>query len=221
MPTAPQYTFWFGVTVFEILSLYIAFRCGQIRRFWALYLLFGVELCASLLRFAILERNGFSSREYVYLYYYTDAILILITFLVVAGLFAYAYNLKTWNGIPLRLTIAGVLCLALFSYATAWQAESRRLLRFALEFSESLFFAIVILATAGWIATLLKKLPARAEVRLLWVFTIYGAILSTAYVARTLYPGSYIYSVLLPPFAGLWLVAGAAFAVLFDDAGYA
>ena len=217
MPTLPQYTLWLGIAVIEILALYIAIRCGQTRRFWDLCVYFGLASAASLSRYVVLQYNGFMSREYAYFYYYTDAILTLSMFLVAARLFGHVFNLRTWNGIPLRLAIPGMMCVALFSYATVPEVQSRLLTHFIVQLSQNLYFAILILTTAGWIGTLVKKLRASAEVKLLWVFTIYVVMLVAAYFERNFHPAAYLYAMVLPQLAGLWFAAGSAFAVVFDD----
>jgi hypothetical protein len=217
MLTVPQYTLWLGVTIIEILALYIAISCGQIRRFWDLYAYFGLGSIASLSRYVVLERNGFGSREYAYLYYFTDAILTFSLFLVAIRLFGHIYNLKTWNGIPLRLAIPGMMCVALLSYGNVQEAQSRLLIRFVLELSQNFYFAILILVTGGWIGTLVKKLRASTEVKLLWVLIIHAGILANAYFARNSHPQAYPYVAFLSQLSGLWLTTGSAFAVLFDD----
>jgi len=214
MPTIPGYTVWFGILTIQALALYIAFRHGQIRKFWDLYLYFGLACAASSLRFAILEYYGFKSNEYVYVYYYSDTALTLSIFVVVLRLFAHAFNLKTWNGIPLRLAVIGVTAVALFSYSVAQFEVTSHVTRFVVQLSQNLFFAFLILTTASWIATLVKKMRGSVEVNLVWVFTIYLAILFSAHEAI---PSMMTYRIIAPEIAGLWLVAGSALSILSDE----
>lgn len=217
MVTLPQYTLWLGVTFAEILALYIAFEFGLLRRFWDLYVYFSLSCITSISRYVILQQNGLQSREYAYFYYYTDAILTASLFLVAVRLFGHVYDLKTWKGIPLRVAIPWMVGVAIFSYSVVENAPSRLFTHFAVELSQNLYFSIVLLLIAAWIGAFVKKLPPSAEVKLLWVLVIYAVILVAMYCERNFHPSSYLYTTVMVELAGVWLVAGSALAVSFDE----
>lgn len=73
-----------------VLSLFVAFLLivrGQFRRFAALGMYFVIESAVSLLRMRILSTYGISSTKYGYFYYYSDLLLSILLYFVVASLF--------------------------------------------------------------------------------------------------------------------------------------
>lgn len=217
MPTIPQYTVWLGVLIFQILALYIFIKCGQLARFWPLYLYFGLDCIVSASRFVILRHYGLRSTQYAYFYYHSDAILTLSLAILVTRLFAFACKLKTWQGIPLRIVVPGLAGVAIFSYGVVHQSEAKLLTRLAVEFSQDLYFALLFLAIVGWIAILVRKLRPSAEVNLVWVLFIYFSFIAALYSIGNLHSAAYAYREVMGQLAGLWFVAGSAFSVLSDD----
>lgn len=216
MVTLPQYLLWAGCAIAEVLALYIAIECGQLRRFWDLYVYFGLCCITSVSRYVILRQSGLRSLEYAYFYYYSDAMLTIVLSLVAVRLFGHVYKLKTWKGIPLRVAIPGMLGVAIFSYSVVESHDSRLLTRFVVELSQNLYFSIVLLLAAAWVGTFVKKLRANAEVKLLWVFLIYSVILVSVYCARNLHPQSSVDTSVMAELAGVWLTVGSVLAVSFD-----
>lgn len=216
MVTLPQYLLWVGCTIAEVLALYIAIECGQLRRFWDLWAYFGLCCIISVSRYVILQQSGLQSPEYAYFYYYSDAILTIVLSLVAVRLFGHVYKLKTWKGIPLRVAIPGMLGVAICSYSVVESHDSRLLMRFVVELGQNLYFSIVLLLAAAWVGTFVKKLRANAEVKLLWVFLIYTVILVSMYCTRNLHPQSSVDTSVMVELAGVWLTLGSVLAVSFD-----
>jgi hypothetical protein len=81
-----------------------------------------------------------------------------------------------------------------------------------------LYFAVLILILALWAGTIIKNLPPTAEVKLVWLFTLYFAIFAENYVLANLQPNRYnVIREFTSPLAGVLMAAGALFIICTED----
>jgi hypothetical protein len=140
-----QYTVYF----LEFALVAYLVRKGHLRRLAGIsvYLL-GLLLIDAVGRPFVLYRFGFSSPQYAYTYWLSDAFLELTAFALVCALFRRAceHHEKLWETVKLVLGFVFVLLvgISLFSLSSH---ENQLLTRFIIEFEQNLYFTCLVLNT--------------------------------------------------------------------------
>ena len=215
---AASYVIWYVGFVLELMVVVHAFRRGTARRLWPLCLYMASECVASISRYSILSRYGITSPEYMYCYYYSDAILTIFLFLVLLTLFGYVFQVRTWRGIPLKAAAISYAGVAFFSYAVVHQTQARFMTHFVVEFSQNLYFVAMLAVFAILAGVITKKMPPTAEVNLVWLLAIYFCVFWGIYVSGYLQPHYSLILQFAPPLGSLGLALGSLLIVMSDDA---
>jgi hypothetical protein len=157
-----------------------------------------------ILSFVILRRYGFTSNEYIYYYYYSDAVLTLLMFVAIMGLCSRVFREQQRSGLvrTFTLTILAVVVL----YAAAVTAVKHQLLgtHFAGEFNESLYFTGMILTYGLWVMLLRRRDPRLRLVLVISAFGIYFGGQTMSYTLMALFPRAAGLHY-LPALMGAWL----------------
>jgi len=214
--TYPQYIVWAGATFTEVFVLVAAAQWGNFRRFWDVYLYLALSCCVSVLRAVLLHHYGLASSEYLYAYYYSDAILTLLLSAIIFRLWTRILPFRKRKSVPFHPVWIFFAATILFAYAMVHQAETKLLTRFVVELSQDLYAADLFLVVILWVAILRKKLDESAEVKLVWVLVITFTSMFVTYYSRQIAPSANAV-IVLPQMAHLWLVVGLAFSTLWDD----
>ena len=136
----------------------------------------------------MLSHYGYTSTEYFYFYYYSDALLTVALFLALISLFVHVFKELAAE----KLVILGACVLlaatALFSYLVIEQSTERMLTRFVVELSQNLYFVGLVLTYTLW-GAILKLRETRAQlVQLVLALGVYFSLLAANYAIRNLYP---------------------------------
>ena len=202
-----------------VLSLFVAFLLivrGQFRRFAALGMYFVIGSAVSLLRMRILSTYGISSTEYGYFYYYSDLLLSILLYFVVASLFQKAF--PSLASSP-YLRIGSVMLatgVGIFSWAIVVETSSRVLLRWIVEYSQDIFVVSVFAAVALFGVATYKSDAPRPIYQLTFVFAGYFVFVGLMYMLRNLVSGWSSHNSFVG-FFGMWLPLGVAY--VFCDSG--
>jgi hypothetical protein len=216
-----DYTVWTAGFLLEVVVLVSAFAKSQVRRYLsiAMYMLCcGLVQCA---HFYFLRKYGVSSKQYTYVYYYTESLLTISLFCVVIQLYQHVFQ-EMAVGKHIR-TAAAVLvgATAFFSYAVIRQNQDHLTSRFVVELGQNLYFVGVVLTYLLW-GAILKLRETRARLILLVLaLGIYFSATAGAYALRNLFPtleASVLHVIF--PILGVWLPAAWAYTFLrvSDDA---
>jgi len=189
-----------------------AIRAGIFRRFLPLNLYMAASAVGDLLRFRILFHYGYTSREYFYFYYYSDALLTVALYLALISLFVQVFKELSAE----KYVIFGACLLltgtSLFSYLVIQQSTGRLLTRFVVELSQNLYFVGLVLTYVLW-GAILKLRETRAQlVQLVLSLGIYFSLFAANYAIRNLYPAASGISISLLQFLGCFLPLAWAFA---------
>ena len=165
-----------------------------------------------LLRFRILFHYGYTSREYFYFYYYSDALLTVALYLALISLFAQVFKELSAE----KYVIFGACLLltgtSLFSYLVIQQSTGRLLTRFVVELSQNLYFVGLVLTYVLW-GAILKLRETRAQlVQLVLSLGVYFSLFAANYAIRNLYPAASGISISLLQFLGCFLPLAWAYA---------
>ena len=116
----------------------------------------------SIARYDILKHYGFSSKEYLYFYFYSDFLLTITLFFALISLYSYIFA-ELEVGRYIRTGAVVLLCgTAMFSYGVVQQSTSRLITHFVVEISQNLYFVGLVLTYVLW-AAVLKMRETRTQ----------------------------------------------------------
>jgi len=154
MPGPTGLIIWVMGTAFELLFVVCSLARKSFLRYFFLNLYLLLSTAVSVGRFFILSSYGFNSDQYMYFYYYSDALLTLALFVALISLYSHvlgelrAGEYVKWGAVFLLLGTAG------FSYAVVAQSAGRLSTSFAYELSQNLYFVGLVLTYVLWGAVL-------------------------------------------------------------------
>jgi hypothetical protein len=165
-----------------------------------------------ILRYKILFSSGFSSPQYVYFYYYSDALLTIVLYLALISLFVHVFkemHAEKYVLFGACLLLAGT---SLFSYLVIQQSSSMLVTRFVVTLSQNLYFVGLVLTYVLW-GAILKLRETRAQlVQLVLSLGVYFSLFAANYAIRNLYPPVSPIAIALLQFIGCFLPMAWAYA---------
>ena len=205
MPGPFEYILWFLCTPFEVVALVCAFKKKAFRRYLFLNLYVAGSLVASLARFQVFHHYGLTSNEYVYFYYYSDALLTIFLYFALMSLYSYVFDeLKAERFVSL-MAFALLVGTAIFSYSVVQQSSSKLITHFVVELSQNLYFVGLVLTYLLW-ASILKMRETRTRlIQLVLSLGVYFSLFAATYALRNLYPGMSSLLQALPPLIACFL----------------
>ncbi len=162
------------------------------RRYLALNVYMLASLVVTILRYWVFSHYGFTSPQYLYFYFYSDALLTVGLYFALITFYSYVLSeLQTERYIRLAaiVLLAGT---AFFSYQVIQQSTDRLLTRFVVELSQNLYFVGLVLTYLLW-GAILKLRETRAQlIQLVLSLGLYFSAFAATYALRNLYPGLHL-----------------------------
>jgi hypothetical protein len=212
VPGPIEFFIWCACFVLEVTVVVCAVRAKVFRRYLPLNLYMAASAIGDLLRFRMLFHYGYTSKEYFYFYYYSDALLTVALYLALISLFVHVFKELAAE----RLVIFGacflLIATSLFSYLVIEQSTGRLLTRFVVELSQNLYFVGLVLTYVLWGAILKLRETRTQLVQLVLALGIYFSLFAANYAIRNLYPPASSLAIALLQFLGCFLPAAWAYA---------
>ncbi len=188
MPGAVEYAIWLLGILCEAGVVVCALKRGSFRRYLILNLYMAVSVVASVGRYKILSQFGYSSPEYLYFYYYSDALLTVLLYFALTSLYAHVFSdMKATRAVRLG-AVALLAGTALFSYGVVQQSNSKLITHFVVELSQNLYFVGLVLTYVLW-AAIMKLRESRTQlVQLVLSLGVYFSLCAATYALTNLYP---------------------------------
>lgn len=164
------------------------------------------------LRFRILFHYGFTSSEYVYFYYYSDALLTIALYLTLISLFVHVFQEMRAEKFVLFGACLLMVGTAVFSYLVIHEASNKLMTRFVVELSQNLYFVGLVLTYVLWGAVLKLRETRTQLVQLVLSLGVYFSLFAVNYAVRNLYPPSSGIAIALLQFLGCFLPLAWAYA---------
>ena len=184
-----DYVLWFLTALLEAGVVLCALKRHSFRRYLALNIYMLGSLVVTILRFWVFSHYGFSSAQYLYFYFYSDALLTVGLYFALITLYSFVLSeLQTGRNVRLAaiVLLAGT---AFFSYQVIQQSSDRMLTRFVIELSQNLYFVGLVLTYLLW-GAILKLRETRAQIiQLVLSLGLYFSAFAATYALRNLYPG--------------------------------
>jgi hypothetical protein len=165
--------------------------------------------CAALVncgQFLCIQRFGFSSKQYLYTYYYSESLLTIIMLCVIIQLYQHVFVEMNVSRYIRGAAAILLLATALFSYAVVRENKDHLTSRFVVELGQNLHFSGVVLTYLLWGAILKLRETRTRLIQLVLALGVYFSATAGVYALRNLFPGLQP-SVLrwMPPLIGTWL----------------
>lgn len=188
MPGPLQSIIWLVGTLLEASVVVCALRSGSLRRYFFLNLYMGLSILASAGRYQCISRFGTDSTEYVYFYFYSDALLTIVLYFALFNLYWLVFDemrVERYLRLGAVLLLAGT---AWFSYGVVNQSTHRLVTHFVFELSQNLYFVGLVLTYVLW-GAILKLRETRAQlVQIVLALGVYFSAFAADYALRNLYP---------------------------------
>jgi hypothetical protein len=139
-------------------------------------------------RFKVVAEYGFSSRQYQYFYFYSDAILTIFLYFALSTLYAHVFSeMKAERYVKMGtlLLLAGT---ALFTYAVVEQSTAKFVTHFVVDLSQNLYFVGLVLTYVLWAAILKLRETRTRLIQLVLSLGVYFSLYAANYAIRNLYP---------------------------------
>jgi hypothetical protein len=211
---------WFVGLLCEAAILVCAFRKQTLRRYFLLNLYIAGLIVSDIGRYTILAEHGYTSMQYRYFYFYSDAVLTIFLYFALSTLYSHVFSeLKADKYVKLgtALLLAGT---ALFTYSVVMQSSAKLVTHFVIELSQNLYFVGLVLTYVLWGAILKLRETRTRLIQLVLSLGVYFSLIAANYAIRNLYPSlSSVFVPLVQVFATFLPLAWAyAFWRLPEDA---
>lgn len=188
MPGPFAFFIWLVGLLCEAAVLVCAVKKHAFRRYLLLNLYMAVLIISELGRYKILAEYGFTSKQYLYFYFYSDAILTIFLYFALSSLYAHVFsemNAERYVKMGTLLLLGGT---AIFTYAVVQQSSAKLLTHFVVELSQNLYFVGLVLTYVLWAAILKLRETRTRLVQLVLSLGVYFSLFAANYAIRNLYP---------------------------------
>ena len=213
------YVIWILGAFLEVAVVVCALRRHSFRRYLCLNLYMLLSFLVSLVRYQVFSRFGLGSHEYLYCYYYSDALLTICLYLALITLYLHVFDeMKAEKYVRLAavMLLAGT---ALFSYAVVQQSSHRMFTSFVYELSQNLYFVGLVLTYVLWGAILKLRETRTQLIQLVLSLGVYFSAFAATFALGNMFPNLQSVTYITPLFGCLLPLAWAyAFWRLAPDA---
>ena len=205
MPGPFDCTIWLLCTLFEAGVVVCAVRRSSFRRYLPINLYMLGSVLVSVARFQVLRHFGWTSGQYAYFYFYSDALLTIGLYFAVISLYVRVLDemkVERYVRLAAVLLLAGT---AWFSYAVVQQSSQRLTTVFAYELSQNLYFVGLVLTYLLWGIVLKLRETRTRVIQLVLSLGVYFSLFAANYALMNLYPVLQSVCSSLPPIFGCLL----------------
>lgn len=167
--------------------------CSIARRSFFTYFFLNIYMLLSVLadvaRWQALRLYGFDSDQYMQCYYYTDALLTVILYVLLISLYSRVFGELRFAKHMKLAAVVLLLGTAGFSYAVVAQQGTRLAHYFAYELSQNLYFVGIILTYLLWGAVLKLRETRTRLVQMVLSLGLYFSAYAASYALVNVAPG--------------------------------
>ena len=161
--------------------------------------------------FAVFRRYGFSSAQYKYSFYYTDALLTVMMYLAIMHLYQQVFREMNVRKYIRGATVVLLAATALFAYGVVQSNTDHLTSRFVVEMSQDLYFVGVVLTYLLWVAVFKLRETRTRLVQLVLALGIYFSGSAALYAFGDMFPDLHMVANFLIPIVGTFLPAAWAY----------
>jgi hypothetical protein len=173
----------------------------------------------SVVRYSVFSRFGLRSSEYLYCYYYSDAVLTIFLYLALITLYLHVFDemkVEKYVRLAAVILLAGT---AVFSYGVVQQSSQRMFTSFVYELSQNLYFVGLVLTYVLWGAILKLRETRTQLIQLVLSLGVYFSAFAATFALGNMFPNLQSVTYIAPLFGCMLPLAWAyAFVRLSHDA---
>ncbi len=184
-----DYLVWSVCMLAQAAVLVCAFRSRCFGRYFTLNSYMLAALLLSTGRVFVFVRYGYTSPQYFYFYFFSDALLTICLYFALMGLYAHVFQEM---GVSRYLRTAAIVLLGLtagVSYQMVVSSSHKLLTHFTVELSQNLYFVGVVLTYLLWGAIMKLHETRTRLIQLVLALGIYFSAYAASYALLNLYPG--------------------------------
>jgi hypothetical protein len=189
MPGSVELFIWYLGTAFELAFVVCSIARKSFFTYFFLNLYMLLSVLADIARWLALAKFGQNSDEYMYTYYYTDALLTVVLYVLLISLFSRVFGELRFAKHMRLAAVALLLGTAGFSYAVVAQSNQRLVTAFAYQLSQNLYFVGIILTYLLWGAILKLRETRTRLVQMVLSLGLYFSAYAASYALVNLTPG--------------------------------
>lgn len=187
---AAEKLIWVVGVVVELYVVVRALRAREFLRYLSFNIFVGLLACRSLSLWFVYRQEGFDSLEYRYIYYYSDALLTVLMYIVIMHLYQLTFKEMRVGRYVRRFTGLLLGATALFSYFVVQRNTDHLTSRFVVELSQDLYFVGLVLTYLLWGAVFKLRETRARLVQLVLALGMYFSATAALYAFRNLFPSS-------------------------------
>jgi hypothetical protein len=215
--TAAASTLWLLTTIVAGFFVFLSVRRKVIGKFFFFSCYFAASIVVSIARYSVLSGYGYRSLQYLYFYYFSDAVL---TILLALAIWQISARLVAGRARHQAVLIGGAGVLLLVAWHSFWVAEessSRPLAHFVFEMSRNVFCVAGLAVLILWARNLFNNVEDRVASRFVNVLAVYFILFFLLYGLEQARPFSRELVLNVFPMLGAWLPLGCSFALAGDQ----
>jgi hypothetical protein len=210
LPSPADYVLWAASVLLDAAALVCALRARSFIKYLALNLYLATAGILTIVSFAILATRGYDSHQYYYFYYYSDAVLTIVLYFALMGLYSHVFAELHVGKYVHGLAMLLLLGIAVISFHVVDASRGRLLTHFVVEMSQNLYFVGLVLTYLLWGAVMKLRETRTRLIQFVLSLGVYFSAFAATYALRNLYPGIAIWQY-MPPILGICLPAAWAY----------
>lgn len=180
---------WYLGTALELAFVVCSIARKSFFTYFFLNLYMLLSVVASIGRWLVLASFGFNSEQYMYCYYYTDALLTVALYVSLISLYSRVFGELRFAKHMRLAAVVLLLGTAGFSYAVVAQSSAAELkTTFAYQLSQNLYFVGIVLTYLLWGAVLKLRETRTRLVQIVLSLGLYFSAYAASYALYNVSP---------------------------------
>jgi hypothetical protein len=188
MPGSVELFIWYLGTALELAFVVCSIARRSFFTYFFLNLYMLLSVLADVARWLVLAKFGLKSEQYMYSYYYTDALLTVVLYVLLISLYSRVFGELRFAKHMRLAAVVLLLGTAGFSYAVVAQSGDRLVTSFAYELSQNLYFVGIILTYLLWGAILKLRETRTRLVQMVLSLGLYFSAYAASYALLNVTP---------------------------------
>ncbi len=189
MPGSVELFIWYLGTALELAFVVCSIARRSFFTYFFLNLYMLLSVLADVARWQVLRTDGLDSDRYMQCYYYTDALLTVLLYVLLISLYSRVFGELRFAKHMKLAAVVLLLGTAGFSYAVVAQQGTRLAHYFAYELSQNLYFVGIILTYLLWGAVLKLRETRTRVVQMVLSLGLYFSAYAASYALVNVAPG--------------------------------
>lgn len=181
------------------------------RRYLSVNLFVGALALRDISGFVVLQRYGVASAQYIYTFYYTDALLTVLMYLAIMHLYSQVFQEMHLGKYIRGVTAALLVGTAIFAYAVVQSNADHLTSRFVVELSQDMYFVGLVLTYLLWIAVFKLRETRARLVQLVLALGVYFSVTAAVFALRNMFPATHQADAFTSTLVGVMLTVAWAY----------